>query len=317
MRTTIDPKIQRAAVEALAGRYGGIAVVRPQHRRGARAGRDRPVRAPAAGQHLQDRDARRRAGQQGRQAQRDLPGPERGRRSRASRSRTPTASPAAARCGSPSRTPATASSRRWAPSWAPRSSSRPREKFGFNEDPGLARRGALARSPPRPRSATTSRSARPRSARARCSPRRCRWRSSPPRSAPTACARSPRCSRAPTRSACARPRRRRPHDQELHAHGRDRRHGRRRRAARRQGRGQDRHRRAAHDGQGGAAARGHRPRTQPPPEDDTTDTDAWFVAFAPLRKPRIAVAVLLVGQGAGGDTAAPAAGAGPAEPPLC
>jgi cell division protein FtsI/penicillin-binding protein 2 len=46
-----------------------------------------------------------------------------------------------------------------------------------------------------------------------------------------------------------------------------------------------------------------------PPEDDTTDTDAWFVAFAPYRKPTIAVAVMLVGQGAGGDTAAPAAGA--------
>ncbi|HEX6021690.1 MAG TPA: penicillin-binding protein 2, partial [Solirubrobacter sp.] len=48
--------------------------------------------------------------------------------------------------------------------------------------------------------------------------------------------------------------------------------------------------------------------TQPPPEADTTDTDAWFVAFAPYRKPRYAVAVLLVSQGAGGDTAAPAAG---------
>ena len=48
---------------------------------------------------------------------------------------------------------------------------------------------------------------------------------------------------------------------------------------------------------------------QPPPEDDTTDTDAWFVAFAPYRKPTIAVSVMLVGQGAGGDTAAPAAGA--------
>ena len=45
----------------------------------------------------------------------------------------------------------------------------------------------------------------------------------------------------------------------------------------------------------------------PPPEADTTDTDAWFAAFAPLTKPKIAVAVLLVGQGAGGDTAAPAA----------
>jgi penicillin-binding protein A len=44
-----------------------------------------------------------------------------------------------------------------------------------------------------------------------------------------------------------------------------------------------------------------------PVVEDTTDTDAWFTAFAPLRAPRVAVAVLLVGQGAGGDTAAPAA----------
>jgi peptidoglycan glycosyltransferase len=47
---------------------------------------------------------------------------------------------------------------------------------------------------------------------------------------------------------------------------------------------------------------------QPPQEPDTSDTDAWFTAFAPLTKPRVAVCVLLVGQGAGGDTAAPAAG---------
>ena len=46
---------------------------------------------------------------------------------------------------------------------------------------------------------------------------------------------------------------------------------------------------------------------QPPPEEDPTDTDAWFAAFAPLAEPRVAVAVLLVGQGTGGDTAAPAA----------
>jgi peptidoglycan glycosyltransferase len=44
-----------------------------------------------------------------------------------------------------------------------------------------------------------------------------------------------------------------------------------------------------------------------PPVDDASDTDAWFTAFAPLHHPRVAVAVLLVGQGAGGDTAAPAA----------
>src|SRR4051794_3318525 len=46
------------------------------------------------------------------------------------------------------------------------------------------------------------------------------------------------------------------------------------------------------------------------PQDKTTDTDAWFAAFAPSRprRPaRAAVAVLLVRAGAGGDTAAPAA----------
>jgi cell division protein FtsI/penicillin-binding protein 2 len=41
--------------------------------------------------------------------------------------------------------------------------------------------------------------------------------------------------------------------------------------------------------------------------NDTTDTNAWFAAYAPARKPRVAVAVMLVGQGAGGATAAPAA----------
>ena len=44
-----------------------------------------------------------------------------------------------------------------------------------------------------------------------------------------------------------------------------------------------------------------------PPVDDTTDTDAWFTAFAPLNAPEVAVCVLLVGQGSGGATAAPAA----------
>ena len=49
-----------------------------------------------------------------------------------------------------------------------------------------------------------------------------------------------------------------------------------------------------------------------PPEDqanDPTDTDAWFAAYAPAGngRPHVAVSVLLVGSGAGGDTAAPAA----------
>ncbi len=40
---------------------------------------------------------------------------------------------------------------------------------------------------------------------------------------------------------------------------------------------------------------------------DTTDTSAWFAAYAPAKRPRIAVAVLLVEAGAGGAVAAPAA----------
>ena len=41
--------------------------------------------------------------------------------------------------------------------------------------------------------------------------------------------------------------------------------------------------------------------------DDPTDTDAWFAAYAPAGEPRVAVGVLLVEAGAGGDTAAPVA----------
>ena len=46
------------------------------------------------------------------------------------------------------------------------------------------------------------------------------------------------------------------------------------------------------------------------PADDgpaTADTTAWFAAYAPSREARVAVAVMLVEAGAGGETAAPAA----------
>jgi cell division protein FtsI/penicillin-binding protein 2 len=42
-------------------------------------------------------------------------------------------------------------------------------------------------------------------------------------------------------------------------------------------------------------------------QSDASNTDAWFTAYAPSGRPRIAVAVLLVRSGAGGQTAAPAA----------
>ena len=109
------------------------------------------------------------------------------------------------------------------------------------------------------------------------------------------------------RAACAPRRRGRPHDRELHALRRDRRHRRRGRRAGRQGRGQDRHRGAAHDGQGGAGPEVTDP-TQPPPEDDTTRHRRLVHRVRAAGKPSVAVAVLLVGQGTGGDTAAPAAG---------
>ncbi|MBJ7520037.1 MAG: hypothetical protein JHC84_10110 [Solirubrobacteraceae bacterium] len=57
------------------------------------------------------------------------------------------------------------------------------------------------------------------------------------------------------------------------------------------------------------------PSTDPnaPPEtcttgqNDPSDTTAWFSAFAPLNRPRVAVGVVLPGNGTGGDTAAPVA----------
>jgi hypothetical protein len=48
-----------------------------------------------------------------------------------------------------------------------------------------------------------------------------------------------------------------------------------------------------------------RPTVGGPP--NPRNTDAWFVAFAPARAPRIAVAVMVVGAGAGGRAAAPIA----------
>jgi peptidoglycan glycosyltransferase len=42
-------------------------------------------------------------------------------------------------------------------------------------------------------------------------------------------------------------------------------------------------------------------------KESPKNTDAWFAAFAPAQRPRVAVAVLLVRDGAGGTTAAPVA----------
>ncbi len=44
-----------------------------------------------------------------------------------------------------------------------------------------------------------------------------------------------------------------------------------------------------------------------PNSKDPKDADAWFVAFAPARHPKVAVAVMLIGAGFGGKVAAPIA----------
>src|SRR5205823_2989035 len=43
-----------------------------------------------------------------------------------------------------------------------------------------------------------------------------------------------------------------------------------------------------------------------PTGGSASDTDAWFVGYAPVGAPRIVVGALFPEQGAGGDTAAPA-----------
>ena len=276
-------------------------------RRGAGAGRDRLQRAAAARLDLQDRHARGRPAEQDRQAQVDLPDPERGDdRGRRDRQRQRRVLRRLARdlLRALLQQRLRAAGRQARRGEARRDGARSSASTRSRRSP--ARRAA--RSPPPPRSATTSPSARPRSARARCSRPRCRWRRRRDDRRRRRARAARRCSRATTR-----------------------------RRVRATSKSVARTiksymRTVVTDGTGGAAAldgikvsgktgtaelrttvKEEPPPevtdpNQPPPEDDTTDTDAWFVAFAPYRKPTIAVSVMLVGQGAGGDTAAPAAG---------
>ena len=149
VRTTIDPDVQRAAVTALAGRLGGVAVDAaratarcsrspgsPTRRRSRRARCSRSSRSPAA---LESGDAK---------PSNEYPGRDRRDAGGRASSRTPTASPAAARSRPPSRTPATRSSRRWARELGAQRLVETAEQFGFNQEPALAGRGAARRSPP-------------------------------------------------------------------------------------------------------------------------------------------------------------------------
>ena len=171
-----------------------------------------------------------------------------------------------------------------------------------------------ARSRPPARSATTSRSGRRPSARAACRRRRCRWRRSPP---PSACAGAGPTSRSTTPPPTAAPR----------APSRPPRRAWRARwsascwpSCAAAPASAPRSRACQVAGKTGTAELRTTKKCQPdpenpescPPEDqanDPTDTDAWFAAYAPAGKgrPHVAVGVLLVASGAGGDTAAPAA----------
>ena len=53
-------------------------------------------------------------------------------------------------------------------------------------------------------------------------------------------------------------------------------------------------------------ARAQEDQTSDAPQPQAPETDAWFVAFAPSKRPRIAVGALFPEAGAGGDVAAPA-----------
>jgi penicillin-binding protein A len=55
------------------------------------------------------------------------------------------------------------------------------------------------------------------------------------------------------------------------------------------------------------SSEGHQAEKPSCAEAEASNTDAWFAAFAPALHPRIVVCVMLVKDGAGGDTAAPAA----------
>jgi penicillin-binding protein A len=64
---------------------------------------------------------------------------------------------------------------------------------------------------------------------------------------------------------------------------------------------------SSHEDEHESEHEGTTPETCQGSETPSSNTDAWFTAFAPAVHPRIAVCVLLVKDGAGGDTAAPVA----------
>ena len=194
VRTTIDTRLQEAAVIALAGRFGGIAALDPRNgeiRALAGIAFSAP-QPPGSTFKIVTTTAALEAGSSSRATS------SRSRRRRPSTawsSRTPTASPAAAAsadsfahsCNSVF-APLGREGRRRA---ARRRGRALRLERGAH-DPG---RGGQHAAAGRRRSRRRSRSARRRSARARCWPLRCGWPRWRRRSPPTGCATSPRSRR--------------------------------------------------------------------------------------------------------------------------
>ena len=204
MKTTIDPGLQEAAVSALAGRAGGVAVLDARRRRRPRPRRPGLLRPPAARLDLQDDHHDRRPGEGPRLARRRIRNHQRRQRRRPLHQQRQRR---VLRRHLP-RGLRRVLQRRLRPARARRSAttswSRPRKRFGFNSPPTLYAPQIVARSrtgriddPDRNRRRSRPRR-HARSARAKCWRRRWRWRASPRRSPTTASASRPRSS--PTRS---------------------------------------------------------------------------------------------------------------------
>ena len=284
-----SPALQRAAAAALGDKLGGIAVIRPRDGAVLALAASR-LRAPATRLDVQDHHDRRGAPAPRRDAVDDVSRPHRrdavGRRARA----TPAARRAAGRC------------------------ELVRAVLQLRVRAARARSSAPAGSwpPPRRSGSTSSRGSRTRS-RARSRRRDLKDDLAVGAAAigqdrdlatPLGMAERGRDDRRPAAAAPAAD-----HDAAERSSGA----GARVRTRRPPGAGDDDRRRPLRHRHGGGAPGRHRGgqdryrRARRPNSTEPEDADAWFVAFAPAERPRVAVAVMLVGAGFGGTAAAPIA----------
>ncbi len=178
VRTTIDTRLQQAAVTALAGRFGGIAAL------DARTGQIRALagvafsapQPPGSTFKIVTTTAALEARKVKLSDQFPVRDARRHRRCRRSRTRTASRAGAASRPASPTR--ATRSSRRSGSRSAPSASSR-QPSATASTPPRASPASCPARCRRRARSGPRSRSAPPRSASSRCWRPRSRWRRSP------------------------------------------------------------------------------------------------------------------------------------------